>query len=543
MAGTARRLAQRVKYPAVLMNHVEPVVLLLVLVATLVIVANKFAIPYPVLLVLGGLALSFVPFLPVIRLDPELVFFFFLPPLLYPAALFTSWRDFRRNLRPILFLAIGLVLVTTTVVAWVAHSCINGLPWAAAFSLGAIVSPPDAIAAEAVLKRLRVPAQIEAVLAGESLVNDATALVAYQFAVAAMVTGHFSLGNASVRFVLVALGGVALGLVVAMSVRWVHRQLDDPPVQITISLMTPFAAYLLAERAHVSGVLATVAAGVYLGWHSTALSARFRLQAQAVWEMIAFLLNGFIFVMIGLQLPGILRALSQEPFSRLATYAVLISATVVAVRIGWVFVATYLPWLLGTKRPRQDLLPWRHAVLVAWAGMRGVVSLAAAFALPLVLNDGSPFPGRSYILFLTFCVILTTLVFQGLTLPFLIQKLGVRDDGAIDNEERSARLQANEAAVDFVEQKAREEHLPEDVMARVRAEYCDRIAQLNACANNSGNRGGEIATPAYQRLQCGALRIERQTIIALRDSQKINDVALRRIQRDLDLAEARLTGD
>jgi Na+/H+ antiporter len=525
------------------MHHVEPVVLLLLFVAALVIVANKFALPYPVLLVLGGLALSLIPFLPVIRLDPELVFFFFLPPLLYPAALFTSWRDFRRNLRPILFLAIGLVLMTTTVVAWVAHSFVD-LPWAAAFALGAIVSPPDVIAAEAVLKRLPVPARIETILAGESLVNDATALVAYQFAVAAMVTGDFSLGEASLRFVFVGVGGIALGLLVGLLARSVHRRLDDPPVQITISLITPFAAYLLAERVHVSGVLATVTAGVYLGWHSTALTARTRLQAQAFWEMIAFLLNGFVFVMIGLQLPGILRALNQEPFARIVTYALLISVTVVLVRIAWVFLAAHLPRLLSANLRARDPLPdWQHVVLVAWAGMRGVVSLAAAFALPLVLDDGRPFPGRSYILFLTFCVILTTLVFQGLTLPVLIRKLGVRDDGVIDNEERTARLKANEAAVDFIEQKALDDHIADEVMARVRAEYCDRIEQLTACATDAANRSGEVATPAYQRLQHGALQVERETIIALRDSQAINDEALRRIQRDLDLAEARLTGN
>ena len=526
------------------MHHAEPVVLLLVLVAGLVILAHRWAVPYPVVLVLGGLALSFVPFLPVIRLDPDLVLFFFLPPLLYPAALFTSWRDFRRNLRPILFLAIGLVLMTTTVVAWVAHAVIPGLPWAAAFALGAIVSPPDAVAAEAILKRLRVPTRIEAVLSGESLVNDATALVAYQFAVVAMVTGQFSLGTASLRFVFVGAGGVALGLLVGVVMRWVQKQLDDPPVQITISLLTPFAAYLLAERLAVSGVLSVVAAGVYLGWHSTALSVRTRLQAQAFWEMVAFLLNGFIFIMIGLQLPGILRNLSHEPFSRLTTYGLLISATVVLVRIGWVLPAAYLPrWLSPRLRARAPVPSWRHIVIVAWAGMRGVVSLAAAFALPLVLANQQPFPGRSYILFLTFCVILTTLVFQGLTLPMLIRKLGVEDDGTIDREERAARLRANEAAVDFIEQKSHAEHFPEEVMVRVRAEYCDRMEQLHRCGESSGNPSGEVATPIYQRLQQGALQVERRTIIALRDSQQINDEALRHIQRDLDLAEARLTGD
>jgi Na+/H+ antiporter len=526
------------------MHHAEPVVLLFVLVAGLVILANRLSIPYPILLVLGGLALSFVPTLPVIRLDPNLVLFFFLPPLLYPAAIFTSWRDFRRNLRSILFLAIGLVLATTTVVAWVAHTFIAGLPWAAAFALGAIVSPPDAVAAEAILKRLGVPVRIQAVLSGESLVNDATALVAYQFAVAATVTGSFSLGEASLRFLFVAFGGVALGLLVGVIIRWIQRSLDDPPVQITISLLTPFAAYLLAERFAISGVLSVVATGVYLGWHSPSFSARYRLQALAFWEMVAFLLNGFIFIMIGLQLPGILRNLSHEPLARLTTYALLVSGTVVLVRIAWVFPATYLPRWPSPKMRRSDPAPpWQQSVVIAWAGMRGVVSLAAAFALPIVLGNRQPFPGRSYILFLTFCVILTTLVFQGLTLPILIRKLGVEDDGVVDNEEREARLKANEAAVEFIERKALEEHYPEEVMVRVRAEYCDRIAQLEACCQESGNPGGEVATPIYQRLQHGALQIERQTIIALRNSQRINDDALRRIQRDLDLAEARLTGD
>jgi monovalent cation/hydrogen antiporter len=525
------------------MHHAEPVVLLLMFVAGLVVLANKIKIPYPVVLVLGGLALSLIQFLPVVRLDPNLVLFFFLPPLLYPAAIFTSWRDFRRNLQPILYLAIGLVLMTTTVVAWVAHRTIPGLPWAAAFALGAIISPPDAIAAEAVLKRLRVPVRIQALLSGESLVNDATALVAYQFAVAAMFTGQFSLGTAGLRFLIAGVGGVLFGLLVGFIVRSVHRRLDDPPVQVTISFLTPFAAYLLAERLGLSAVLATVSAGVYLGWHSPSQTVRFRLQVLVFWEMIAFLLNGFIFIMIGLQLRDILHGLANESWPHLIRYALLICATVVVVRILWVFPATYFPrWLGFGKCARDPIPPWQHTVIVAWAGMRGVVSLAAAFALPLTITGGQPFPGRSYILFLTFCVILTTLVFQGLTLPWLIRKLGVTDDGTIESEERAARLKANEAAVEFIEKKALEENFPEEVMERVRAEYCDRIEQLNTSNQGDGNPGGEISTPIYQRLQHGALQIERQTIIALRNSQAINDQALRRIQRDLDLAEARLTG-
>src|SRR6266849_4503376 len=435
------------------MHQAEIIVLLFAAVAGLAVVARKLALPYPVVLVLAGLALSFIPHLPQVRLDPNLVFFFFLPPLIYPAALFTSWRDFRRNLRPILLLAIGLVLVTTVTIAWVAHTIVPAIPWAAAFALGAIVSPPDAIAATSVIRRLSVPHRIQTILEGESLVNDATALVALQFAIAALMTGTFSLGHATLRFVWVAAGGIVFGLLVGAVMRWVHRHLDDPPVQITISLLTPFLAYLPAERLHVSGVLATVAAGIFLGWHSPLIvSARYRLQASAFWEMVVFLLNGFVFITIGLQLPGILRALHAASLLSLIRDAALVSGAVILVRIAWVVPATYLPRLFSKKlRDRDPIPPWQHVTVVAWCGMRGVVSLAAAFALPFALNDGRAFPGRDYILFLTFSVILTTLVFQGLTLPALIRKLGIKDDGSTDEEERSARLEANKAAIELIE--------------------------------------------------------------------------------------------
>ncbi|PYL64208.1 MAG: Na+/H+ antiporter [Verrucomicrobia bacterium] len=521
------------------MHQAEIIVLLFAAVAALVVAARKFALPYPAVLVLAGLALSFIPHLPQVRLDPNLVFFFFLPPLIYPAALFTSWRDFRRNLRPILLLAIGLVLFTTITIACVAHSIAPSLPWAAAFALGAIVSPPDAIAATSVIRRLSVPHRIEIILEGESLVNDATALVALQFAIAALMTGTFSLSQATLRFVWVATGGIAFGLLVGVVMRWVH------PVQITISLLTPFLAYLPAERLHVSGVLATVAAGIFLGWHSPLIvSARYRLQASAFWEMVVFLLNGFVFITIGLQLPGILRALHAASLLSLIRDAALVSGAVILVRIAWVAPATYLPRLLSKKLRARDPIPrWRHLTLVAWCGMRGVVSLAAAFALPFALSDGRAFPGRDYILFLTFSVILATLVCQGLTLPILIRKLGVRGDGATDEEERSARFAANTAALAYIDNMSGRDGLSSDVVARLRAEYDDRLEQLRRCAENLGDRSGDIATPQYQQLQYEALRIERDTIIRLRNEHVINDDALRRIQRDLDLAEARLIGD
>src|SRR5215469_18633960 len=337
------------------MQQAEIIVLLLTAVCLLAVLAHKISLPYPIVLVVGGLALSFVPHLPEVRLNPDVVFYFILPALLYPAALFTSWRDFRRNLRPIMMLAIGLVLATVLAVAWISHSIVPALPWAAAFALGAIVSPPDAVAATAIIRRVGVPHRIEVILEGESLVNDATALVALQFAIAALFTGTFSPAYAAGRFVWVAAGGVGIGLLVGLFMRWVQSHLDNPPIQITFSLLTPFIAYLSTEQVHASGVLATVAAGIFLGWHSPLMiSARTRLQAYAFWETIVFLLNGFVFVVIGLQLPRILRTWNRESLTGAFMSAIVICATVILVRFAWVIPATYLSRLLRSERQARD---------------------------------------------------------------------------------------------------------------------------------------------------------------------------------------------
>lgn len=513
--------------------------MLLIVVAALAILAKKLALPYPVLLVIGGLALGFVPGLPAVQLEPDVVFLFLLPPLLYPAALFTSWRDFRANSSAISLLAIGLVLFTTAFVAVVAHA-LTGLPWAAAYVLGAIISPTDAIAATAIANRLRVPPRIVTVLEGESLVNDATALIAYRFAIAAMFSGKFSFSEASERFVLVALGGAGIGLAIGWLASRVQRRLDDPPVQITISLLTPFAAYIPAERLHVSGVLAVVVAGLFLGWRSPQnLTSRTRLNAFVFWETMVFLLNGLVFVLIGLQLPRILHELSGQSLKRLIWHGALISCAAIFVRIVWVFTATNLMRLVSVSLRKNDPYPdWRNVAIVAWTGMRGVVSLAAALAVPLTLSDGSPFPGRDYILFITFCVILATLVVQGLSLPALVHRLGVVDDGIANVEERTARLKANEAALAYLAEV--DGQFPPDLVERLRVEYDDRIRQLEVCANTDADNSNRLIAPSYQRLQQEALSVERRTIIRLRDEYIINDEVLRRIQGDLDHAEARL---
>ncbi len=328
-----------------------------------------------------------------------------------------------------------------------------------------------------------------------------------------------------------------------MAIRWVQSHLDDPPIQITISLVTPFIAYLAAEQLRASGVLATVAAGIFLGWHSPlTISARTRLQAYAFWEAVVFLLNGFVFIVIGLQLPGILRAWNRETLTGAIVSASVICATVILVRFAWVIPAAFLPYLFGKFQPRDPIPSWRNIAIIGWTGMRGVVSLAAAFALPLALADGRPFPGRDYILFVAFAVILVTLLLQGLTLPLLIRKLGVPRDGETDEEERRARLEANKAALEWIDKARTNNKFSPGAVDRLHAEYDERIEQLELCATNPDDCRGEIATPQYQRLQHEALRVERRTIIRLRNERVINDDALRRIQRDLDLAETRLIG-
>jgi CPA1 family monovalent cation:H+ antiporter len=513
---------------------------LLAAVAVLVLFARKLQMPYPILLVVGGLALSFFPGLPRVRLDPELVFVLFLPPLLYPAALFTPWRDFQANLRTILLLAIGLVLVTMVATAWFAHRFV-GMTWGAGFVLGAIVAPSDAVAATAIAHRLRVPRRLVTILEGESLVNDTTAFVAYKFAIAAVVTGSFSLGQASVNFVTAGSGGVLVGLAAGWLVTLIQRRLDDPPVQITVSLLTPFVCYLVAEGVGASGVLAVVICGLYFGWRAPAmLSSRFRLRAGVVWDMIQFLLNGIIFILIGLQLPDVLAALAGRSPWVVVRYALVILIPVIVLRLAWLFAMTYLP-RLGRRAAAADRATrnWRHVLLIGWTGMRGVDSLAAALAVPLVVTSGQPFPDRDLIFFLTFAVIFGTLVLQGLSLAPVIRWLSVVDDKLWEEEERKARLAANKAALARIHEVAGAARSENGTLDRLAADYEDRIQQLESHSED-GELSEDLFSPEFARLSQAALDAERQTVLELRDQRVINDEALRRIQRDIDLAEIRL---
>jgi monovalent cation/hydrogen antiporter len=539
--------------------QLEIILGLLLAVAALATLATRLGVPYPILLVLGGSALGFVPGLPPVELDPELVFLLFLPPLLYVSALFTSWRDFRANVRPITLLAVGLVLMTTFVVASVAHTVV-GLPWGVAFVLGAIVSPTDAIAATSVAQRLGVPRRIVTILEGESLVNDATGIVAYRVAVAAVVTGAFSVWEAGLQFVVGAAGGVAAGFAVGWLVVWARRHLsEDPSVQNTISLLTPFVAYLAAEELphslwgllhdlfgvpgdlYFSGVLAVVTTGLYLGRKGPyIISSGTRLQGYATWELITFLLNGLIFILIGLQLRSVVEGLNEYTAGQLVSYALLTSLTVILVRMVWVFPATYVPrWASRRIRERDPSPSWRNVSIIAWTGMRGVISLAAALALPLQTASGVLFPDRDLIIFLTFCVILATLVVQGLSLPVLIRVLGLEDDHIGDKEETHGRVSIAEAALERLDELADEDWVREDTAERIRGLYSYRRNRF-ASRFEGDPEGVEERSAAYQHLMVELLGAQRLRLITMRDEGSIGDEVMHRIERDLDLEESRL---
>ena len=509
---------------------------LILAIATLLAIAPTVRIPYPILLVLGGLVIGVLPGMPEFDVEPELVFFGVLPPLLYGAAFFTSLRDLRANARPIGLLAVGLVVVTTVGVAVVAHELVDGLSWGAAFVLGAIVSPTDPLAATSIARRLGVPRKLVSIVEGESLVNDGTGLVLYRVAVAAVVTGSFSEYYTGGLFVVSAGGGVAVGLGVGWLVRQIRRRLDNPPAELTISLLTGYVAFIPAELMGVSAVLAAVTAGVYLGWHTPELTTpQVRLQGLAVWEIVQYLLNALLFVLIGLQLPVVMEALEGVPASRLLWYAVLVSLTVIVLRFAWVFLVLNLPKWIARRMSN-----WRGAVFLSWTGMRGAVSLAAALALPLQTDDGAPFPGRELILFLTFTVILATLVVQGLTLPFVIRGLGLEDDGIEDREDAKARIHAAEAALSRLEELVGEDWVREDTAERVRGAYRFRTTRFRARLDDGDDGSIESRSQDYQRLRRELLDAERQALVDLRRSGAISNEVWLRVGRDLDLEDQRL---
>jgi monovalent cation/hydrogen antiporter len=503
----------------------EELVLLAILTAitALTALAPVLRVPYPILLVLGGLALGFIPGVPELTLPPELVLVGVLPPLLYAAAFFTSLRDLRANFRPIGALAVGLVVATMVAVAVVAHYATD-LSWSASFVLGAIVAPTDPIAATAIARRLGVPRRIVTIVEGESLINDATALVLYGSAVAAVATGAFSLWEGGVDFVLSVVGGIAIGLAVGWVIALVRIRLDNIPAEILISLLSGYLAYIPAEAVGVSGVLAAVTVGIYLGWRSPELSTpAMRMQTFAVWETLVFVVNVLLFTLIGMQLQPILDSLSGLSAGELIGDALIVVAVVMATRIAWV--------LAGRRK---------YPLVIGWMGMRGAVSLAAALALPLETDAGAPFPGRDLIIFLAFAVILGTLVVQGLTLPKVINLLKIEEDRTEEKEDTKARILAAEAALARLEELVDEDWVRPETAERLRGLYGFRRTRFLARFDAEDDGEIERQSADFQRLRRELLEAERAAVVGLRRDGRISDDVMHRVERDLDLEDSRL---
>jgi monovalent cation/hydrogen antiporter len=529
--------------------HALEIVFLLLLLFIVIfgVLAKKLKTPYPIVLVIGGLLLSFVPGIPRINLNPDIVFFVILPPLLYSAAWLTSWREFSYNLVSILFLAFGLVTFTVLGVTAAGHWFLTGFDWRVGLVLGAVVAPTDAIAATSIAKRIGLPKRIVDILEGESLINDATALLALEFGIALLVgreTPTFTFGLSRLSY-LVAVG-ILVGLLIGEIVHFVEHRVDDGPIEIALSILTPYVAYLTAEAIHASGVLAVVACGLYLSRKSSHFfSPGVRLQIWAVWESLTFILNGVVFVLIGLQLPYVLGAIRDHNLGTLVVYGALFSTFLILLRLMWVYPGAYVANLIRRHILHQnEPMPGSRPLFVlGWTGMRGVISLAAAIALPQTFEDGTPFVQRNMIIFLAFSVILVTLVLQGLTLPPLIRGLRLAGGALQHPEEKQARRAILQAALNYLNQ-AREQAEPEfvEVYDDLSGHYRSRLATLQEEEENSQTPADGIDPKLYNRhleLSRKLLAVERQTAIRLRYERRISDEFLRELERELDLSESR----
>jgi Na+/H+ antiporter len=513
-------------------HEIEFLMLLLLAIAFLAQVAGRLRIPYPVFLVTGGLAIAFVPGIPQIDLQPDIVFLVFLPPLLYAAAFTASPRDLRREGGRIGLLAVALVVLTVLAVALVARLVLGDLSWPMAFVLGAVLAPTDPVAATAVFRRTPVPERVAVVVEGEALVNDGVGLTLYRTAVGAATAGTFSLGAAALDFVLVAVGGVAIGLALGWVLNALKRRVQEPEIEITLSLFTPYAAYIAAEQAGASGVLAAVAIGVYSGWRSTeVLLPETRVKVQAFWGALAFLLDSMLFVLVGLQLPRVLDALAPRSLGQYILPALAVAAVVMAVRMAFVlflaFVRARLPEVVEEPLPRGERL------VVGWSGMRGAVSLAAALAIPTAAD------GRDVVLLVTFATILVTIVVQGLTLPLIVHACGLDRTAADEREEQEARLQAAEAALRRLDQAGADDEAPDTTVERLRTTYTEHAERAAAEIGRDGVET-EDSSEAYAELRSKTLDAERDAILELRRAGKLSSDAARRLQHEIDLAESRL---
>ncbi|WP_348268531.1 Na+/H+ antiporter [Edaphobacter paludis] len=520
------------------------ILLLLIMVAVFAVIAHRLKVPYPIVLVLAGLAISFVPHMPRIPLDPSLVFLIFLPPLLYSAAWTTSWREFRHNLVLISLLAVGLVGFTVWGVAVVSEHFITALDWKAGFLLGAVVATTDAIAATSIARSVGLPRRIVDILEGESLLNDATGLLALELGLSIIMRGQTpTIGSGILRLLYLIVGGVGIGLLIGVVVGWLENFIDDGPVEIVVSLVVPYAAYLAGEHVHASGVLAVVACGLYLSRKSaTFFSPGVRLQVVGVWDALTFILNGLVFVLIGLQLPYVLAGIrGAYGLTTLLEYGAVFSVILIALRMIWVFPAVKMAFLLRRWTGHAEKKPGaRNVFVIGWTGMRGVIALAAAISVPETLANGTQFGPRNLIVFLAFCVILVTLVLQGLTLPSLIRALGLAGATGMSTEEREARKVALEEAIAHLEEGRKNcgsayFHAFDDLLDR----YQHRLAEVESGHQDNADEHGAHTYRQVVEAAEGAVQAERRAIIRLRDEGRISDDVLRTMERELDLEESR----
>ncbi len=526
------------------MENVSLIVFLLFGITFLGLLSNRYNFPFPIVLVLSGVAISLIPGLPVISLDPAIVFIIFLPPLLYGAAWNTSWHSFKSSIKPITRAAVGLVFFTTVLVAVAAHMVIPDLSWPVAFLIGAIVSPPDAVAATSLTKGLGLHPKLITLLEGESLVNDASGLVAYKYALTAITAGNFVLWQAGMNFIIVVAAGVAIGLAIGYIMYLVHSKfVCEPVIDVTLTFLTPFASYLLAEHFHFSGVIAVVTTGLYLSFRSGQIfSHESRIMTYSVWEVVIFILNSLIFILLGLQLRSVIQGIGEYPAATLALYGVVVSLVVILVRFVWILPSSVLSVFMSKRSMKQEKFDPRNMVVFGWAGMRGVVSMAAALALPLTLPGNTPFPHRNLVIYLTFCVIVSTLVLLGLTLPWIIKKLKLPKH-SIAAEEYEVRNYVATETITHIEENLSliQDTLLNNIKSKYEVKY-NRLQKTDLPANYFG--GGKTLEVnvfnEYTQLQIDMIAVERQTVERLHRQGKTTDEILRKIEKELDLEETRL---
>lgn len=535
------------------MENFKLIIFILAVLISLSALIDKLKLPTPVFLVLVGLIIGFIPVLPGLEMDPAVVFLVFLPPLLYDAAFRTSWHGFKTNIRPISALGISLVFFTTIAVAVTAHYFIPMITWPLAFLLGAIISPPDAAAASGVIKGLGLNKHVISILEGESLVNDASALIAYRYALTAVLTGSFVLWEAGLQFLVVAGGGIVIGLLVGFVLIAIHKKINNYPiVETSLTLLTPFLSYLAAEQVHTSGILAVVSTGLLLSWRSQEIfSYQTRMRTTVVWDTLLFLLNGFIFILIGLQLPVILKQLSHYKLSTVIGYGLIISLVTILVRMIWVFAGAY-SFRLFNRDKKNEVLPvydrygdWKNVLIVAWTGTRGVISMAAALALPLTLYNGKAFPQRHLIIFICFVVIFVTLVVQGFSLPLLIKLLGVKPSGNEDKEEKELQLYVANSTLHFIDVECTP--LPEEAIRKeLRKKYEQLAGKLvKEISTHTLNEKKEEQLPvrtltAMQKAQIEIARFQRELLLKLHKDGRFSDTAIRQVESDMDIDELKL---